>query len=67
VERPISHPRDRSFLARLAHCESGTSDVEYVLLTALVVLPLLVVPPLLIKGNVWVFERISGWMSLPYP
>lgn len=47
--------------------ESGTSDVEYVLLLTLVVLPLMIVPPLLIKGNIWFFERASAWLSLPYP
>ena len=48
--------------------ESGTSDVEYVLITALVVPPLLiVVPPLLMAANYVMFDRIHFWVNMPFP
>ncbi len=53
---------------RLWRDESGTSDVEYVMITALIVIPMfLVVPALIVAGNVWFFDRIHLWINLPFP
>ena len=47
--------------------ERATSDVEYVLLTAMVILPLFAVPPLIIDANVSFFHRVEPWIDLPFP
>jgi hypothetical protein len=47
--------------------DHGTSDVEYILLTALIVIPLLVVPALIIQSNRAFWDRVSYWTSLPFP
>ena len=54
-------------LSKLWSDESGSSAVETVLLTALVVLPLLVLPPLIVRSNAIVFDRIAPWTNLPFP
>jgi hypothetical protein len=54
-------------LRRLAADQRATSDVEYVLVTAMVVLPLFVIPPMLIRENVAWFERTGWWINLPFP
>lgn len=53
----------RRFLAD----EQATSDVEYILLTAMVVLPLFAVPPLMMSANSDFFHRVEPWMNLPFP
>lgn len=57
----------RGRLARFHRAEEATSDVEYVLLTAMVVLPLFVLPFIMIRANRDVFGRVSHWTHLPYP
>jgi hypothetical protein len=57
----------RRRLRRFLKAEEATSDVEYILLTATVVLPLFAVPPLLIDANVRFFDRVSFWVHLPFP
>ncbi len=47
--------------------ERATSDVEYILLTAMVVLPLFAVPPLIMSANVDFFDRVEPWVDLPFP
>ncbi|MFV1959995.1 MAG: hypothetical protein ACC662_11360 [Planctomycetota bacterium] len=54
-------------LGRLLHDEQATSDVEYILLTALVVLPLFAVPALIISANVDFYHRAQPWIDLPFP
>lgn len=54
----------RRFLAD----ERATSDVEYILLTALIVVPLcLSVPPLIISANADFYHRAQPWIDLPFP
>ena len=54
----------RRFLAD----ERATSDVEYILLTALIVIPLfLTVPPLIISANADFYHRAQPWIDLPFP
>ncbi len=47
--------------------ERATSDVEYILITAMVVLPMFVVPPLLIRSHSHFYDRIAFWIDLPVP
>lgn len=47
--------------------DGATSDVEYILLTAMVILPMFAIPPMLISVNVFFFERFSFWVNLPFP
>ena len=47
--------------------DRATSDVEYILLTAMVILPMFAIPPMLISVNVFFFERFSLWVNLPFP
>jgi hypothetical protein len=54
-------------LARLRVDERATSDVEYILVTAMVVLPLFVIPPLVIRANLAWFDRTGWWINLPFP
>ena len=54
-------------IRRLLADETATSDVEYVLLTAMVILPLFAVPPLIIDANVSFFHRVEPWTDLPFP
>lgn len=63
-------PRRRTIAARARRFlrdEAGTSDVEYVLITAAVVLPLFVVPWMVGNANRTVFERLGHWTCLPFP
>ena len=52
---------------RLLADERATSDVEYVLLTAMVIFPLFAVPPMIIDANVSFFHRVEPWTDLPFP
>jgi len=54
-------------LRRLLADEQATSDVEYILLTAFVVLPLFAVPPLIISANADFYHRAQPWIDLPFP
>lgn len=54
-------------LRRLLADEQATSDVEYILLTAMVVLPLFAVPPLIISANASFYHRAQPWIDLPFP
>jgi Flp pilus assembly pilin Flp len=56
-----------AFLRRFHRAQRGTSDVEYFLLTGLIVLPLLVVPWMVKDANRAVFHRIGQWIHLPFP
>lgn len=58
----------RTSLRRFAADESGSSEVEYLLLTGAIVLPLAVLlSSLLITSfTVW-FGRIGWWINLPFP
>ena len=53
--------------SRLLADERATSDVEYILLTAFVVLPLFAVPPLIISANADFYHRAQPWIDLPFP
>lgn len=54
-------------LRRLGADQRATSDVEYILVTAMVILPMLVIPPMVIRANVAWFDRTGWWINLPYP
>jgi hypothetical protein len=54
-------------LKRLVADRRATSDVEYILLTSMVVFLLFVIPPLLIRGNKAFFDRVGLWINLPFP
>ena len=54
-------------LRKLGGDDAGTSDVEYVLITALIVLPLFAIPTLIMRANYWYFERVVTWTNLPFP
>ncbi len=54
-------------LARFARDERATSDVEYILITAMVVLPMFVIPPLLIRSHSHFYDRLALWIDLPVP
>ncbi len=54
-------------LARFPRDERATSDVEYILITAMVVLPMFVVPPLLISSHSNFYDRLALWIDLPVP
>lgn len=54
-------------LQRLLADERATSDVEYILISAMVVLPLFAVPPLLISANTDFYHRVEPWIDLPFP
>ena len=54
-------------LRRLIADRRATSDVEYILLTSMVVFLLFVIPPLLIRGNAAFFSRVGLWINLPFP
>lgn len=54
-------------LRRLIADRRATSDVEYILLTSMVVFLLFVIPPLLIRGNAAFFDRVGLWINLPFP
>jgi hypothetical protein len=54
-------------LREFAADERATSDVEYILITAMVVLPLFVVPPLLIRSHSRYYDRVAFWVDLPVP
>ena len=47
--------------------EQATSDVEYILLTAMVIFPLFVVPPMIMDTNSTFFHRVEPWVNLPFP
>ena len=57
---------ERSLQGLLAD-ENGTSDVEYILITAFIVLPLFAMPALIMRTNAWFFERVVTWTNLPFP
>jgi Flp pilus assembly pilin Flp len=57
----------RSLLRRFVADERGTSDVEYVLLTAMVVLPILSISYFPMKANQAVFGRVAPWTHVPFP
>ena len=66
--RPVSGLRRVwARLRALPSDDRATSDVEYILLTAMVILPMFAIPPLLISVNVFFFERFSLWVNLPFP
>ena len=53
---------------RFAADEEGSSEVETILILALVVLPLTaVIPVLLVKSFVDFWGRIGWWINLPFP
>ena len=52
---------------RLLADESGTSDVEYILLTAMIILPMFALPPLIIDANAHFYHRLEPWTDLPFP
>lgn len=55
-------------LKRIGSDESGTSDVEYILITAMVILPLCVALPwFIIRVNAAMFDRIDMVVNLPFP
>jgi hypothetical protein len=54
-------------LRRFATDRRATSDVEYILLTGMVVFLLFAIPPLLIRGNAAFFDRVGLWINLPFP
>jgi hypothetical protein len=54
-------------LRRLPADERATSDVEYVLVTAMVILPLFVLPPFVIRANLEWFRKTGWWINLPFP
>jgi hypothetical protein len=54
-------------LRRFGADRRATSDVEYILLTGMVVFLLFVIPPLLIRGNAAFFDRVGLWVNLPFP
>lgn len=58
--------RDRC--RRFVRDESGSSEVEYLLLTGAIVLPLSVfLSSLLIRSFAIWFGRIGWWINLPFP
>ena len=55
-------------LRRFASDESGSSEVEYILLTALIVLPMSVLLfYLLVSSFAFYFGRVGWWINLPFP
>ena len=53
---------------RFAADEGGSSEVETILILALVVLPLTaVIPVLLVKSFVDFWGRVGWWINLPFP
>ena len=55
-------------LRRFASEEAGSSEVEYILLTAFIVLPLSVVFFYLLTSSfAFYFGRIGWWINLPFP
>ena len=55
-------------LRRFLGDESATSDVEYILISGLVVPPIFLgIPPLLMAANFDLFQRIHIWVNLPFP
>ena len=48
--------------------ESGSSEVESILILALVVMPLTaIIPIILIKSFTEFFGRVGWWINLPFP
>ena len=53
---------------RFVSDESGSSEVEYILLTALIVLPMSVLFfYLLVSSFAFYFGRVGWWINLPFP
>jgi Flp pilus assembly pilin Flp len=60
--------RCRRLLLRLLREDTGSSEVEFILLTAFVVIPLTVVlPGYLVLTFRHAYERIGWWINLPIP
>ncbi len=58
----------RKRLRRFLSDDRATSDVEYILLVALVILPLcLIIPYVIIDTNASFFDRINIFVNLPFP
>lgn len=53
---------------RLLRDEEASTEVEYLLITGMVVVPMfLAIPPMLISVTVDYFDRIHFWINLPIP